>query len=82
MVLMLVPSIRKPWIASALVARKMIGVLAGTRMHCGVKEYCWPTTRTVTEPSGSSRAAEIALDELAAEMQRRGIDSLDLDTAA
>ena len=70
MMLMLVPSIRKPWTTSALVARKVIGVSDGTRMHCGVKEYCWPIARTVTEPSGSTRAAEIALDELAGEMQR------------
>jgi hypothetical protein len=68
--LMLVPVIRKPCTTSALVARNVIGVSVGTRMHCGVNEYCWPTARTVTEPSGFERAAEIAFDELAAEMQR------------
>ena len=54
MVLMLVPSIRRPWTTSALVARKVIGVSAGTTMHCGVNEYCCPIARTVTEPSAST----------------------------
>ena len=35
-------------------ARKVSGVLSGTRMQDGAKEYCWPMARTVTEPSGSS----------------------------
>ena len=48
---MLVSVIRKPCTTSALVARKVTGVLAGTRMHWGVNEYCWPTTRTMTDPS-------------------------------
>ena len=43
-----------PCTTSALVARSVIGVCAGTRMHAGVKEYCWPMARTVTAPSASS----------------------------
>ena len=78
MVLMLVPSISKPWTTSALVARNVIGVSAGTTTHCGVKEYCCPIARTVTEPSGFDRAAEIALDEFAGQMQRPGIGGLDM----
>jgi hypothetical protein len=54
MPLMLVPVIRNPCTTSELVARKMIGVPAGTSMHCGVKENCCPTARTVTEPSAST----------------------------
>src|SRR5665213_3141062 len=54
MVLILVWSIRKPWTTSALVALKLTGVPVGTRMHCGVNENCWPTARTVTEPSAST----------------------------
>src|SRR3954469_9518450 len=51
---MLVCAIRNPWTTSALVARNVTGVSAGTSMHCGVNEYCWPMARTVTEPSGST----------------------------
>src|ERR1700687_8140 len=51
---MLVWSIRKPWTTSELVALKLIGVPAGTRMHCGVNENCCPIARTVTEPSASA----------------------------
>src|SRR3954453_10616094 len=51
---MLVCAIRKPWTTSALVARNVTGVSAGTSTHAGVNEYCWPMARTVTEPSGST----------------------------
>ena len=74
---MFVRSIRKPCTTSALVARKVIGMPAGTTMHGGVNEYCWPTARTVTEPSGFERAAEIAFDEFSSQMQRAWVSRLD-----
>src|ERR1700722_8053105 len=54
MALILVPSIKRPCTTSALVARNLIGVSDGTMTHCGVKEYCCPIARTVTEPSAST----------------------------
>ena len=78
MVLMLVPSIRNPWTTSALVARNVIGVSVGTTMHCGVKEYCWPIARTVTEPSGSTALPRLLSTNSPPRCSVAGIGGLDL----
>ena len=50
---------------------------AGTSMHCGVKEYCWPIARTVTEPSGSSALPRLLSMNSPAEMQGARVDGFD-----
>ena len=61
---------QKPCTTSALVTRNVMGVSAGTRMHCGVKEYCWPIARTVTEPSGSTALPRLLSMNSPRQMQR------------
>src|SRR5262245_49680581 len=50
MVLTFVPCMMKRCTASALTARRVIGVSAGTTMHLGTNAYCCASTRTVTAP--------------------------------
>ena len=72
----------KPWIASVLVPRNVTGISAGTTMHCGSNEYCCAMSRTITLPSAPSVGAEVALDELAGDVQRCADRSSPRATAA
>src|SRR5262245_1871200 len=60
MVFTLVPAMRNPCTTSGLVTRNTTRVSAGTTMHCGTKEYCCASTRTIADPS-----ARIAVPRLA-----------------
>ena len=66
-----------PWTTSALVARIVIGVSAGTTMHAGVKEYCWPIARTVTLPLASSTLPRLLSTNSPERCSRVGIGGLD-----
>ena len=81
MVLTLVPVISRPWITSGEAKRSVTRRFAGTAMHCGTNMNWVAMARTVTLPSRANGGAEIMLGELAREMQRLGIDALDIARA-
>src|SRR5215470_20062236 len=50
----------KPCTTSALTARSVTGVSAGTTMHLGTNAYCSASTRTVTAPFGETEVPRFA----------------------
>src|SRR5215470_13430890 len=50
----------KPCTTSALTARSVTGVSAGTTMHLGTNAYCCASTRTVTAPFGETEVPRFA----------------------
>ena len=78
MVLTLVPVISRPWITSGDAKRSVTRRFAGTAMQRGTNMNWVAMTRTVTAAVGADGGAEIVLGEFAREMQRLGVDPLDI----